>query len=225
MQLCYAKEREARPFLQYGGADHMGPGRGWNANHVARRGWLRGRGRNTAEPPRARLLTGHAPQPLWGPVRGGGVEPSSWPFTPAWLRPWDRWSSGDLVRPLAERWADKAAWLRSWPEVKACSQPWPRRVGHCRAGGLGSLGVHSGPEGFRDPPPAWAEILCDLITVSQPPRASFSSLLGHMLPNPWDGKSWSAHAWPFTALGLLWDWTGGAAQGLGVQVRKSDCLD
>ena len=115
MQVCYAKEREARPFLQYGGADHMGPGRGWNANHVARRGWLRGRGRNTAEPPRARLLTGHAPQPLWGPVRGGGVEPSSWPFTPAWLRPWDRWSSGDLVRPLAERWADKAAWLRSWP--------------------------------------------------------------------------------------------------------------
>ena len=153
--------------------------------------WLRGRGRNTAEPPRARLLTGHAPKPLWGPVRGGGVEPSSWPFTPAWLRPWDRWSSGDPVRPLAERWEIRRPDFGLDPtasQLRACSQPWPRRVGHCRAGGLGSLGVHSGPEGFRNPPPAWAEILCDLITVSQPPRASFSSLLGHVLPNPWDGE-------------------------------------
>lgn len=54
----------------------MGPERGRNADHVARSGWLRGRSRNTAEPPRSKLLAGHAPQPLWGLVRGGGVEPS-----------------------------------------------------------------------------------------------------------------------------------------------------
>ena len=109
--------------------------------------------------------------------------------------------------------------------LRICLQSWPRRVGHYRAGGLGSLGVHSGPEGFRDPPPAWAEILCDLVTVSASPGLVFLVSWCLSCPTLEMGKSWSAHACPFTALGLRWDWTGAAALGLGVQVRKSDCLD
>lgn len=48
-------------------------------------------------------------------------------------------------------------------------------------------GAHSGPEGFGGPLPAWADILCDLVRVSL--RASLTSLLMPVLPNPRDGET------------------------------------